>query len=138
MARLVAQDNFPLPVIEELRQFGHDIVTVPADGVSRDALAANAALPRSPDARRRVWLTLDPDQSAGAHRAAPNHSGIVAVRPGKTYAGLAQRIHDALKAHARISRQLVIVDGAADGAGAAVETPRKPRRRPRAAGITQE
>ncbi len=77
MARLVAQDDFPLPVIEELRQLGHDIVTVPADGMSRGAL----------------------------------------------------------KAHARISRQLVVVDGAA---GAVVETPRKPRRRRRAAGITQE
>jgi hypothetical protein len=129
MARLVARDDFPLPVIEELRLLGHDIVTVPAEGVSRDV---------SPGAKPRVWLTLDPDQSAGAHRAAPAHSGIVAVKPGKTYAGLAQRIHDALKAHARISRQLVVVDGAADDAGAAVETPNKPRRRRPAAGIAQE
>jgi hypothetical protein len=130
MAKLIARDDFPLPVIEELRRFGHDVVTVPS-GALRSAPLDPAAPLRSPDARRRIWLSLDPDQSASAHRAAPGHSGIVSVKPGKNYAGLAQRIHDALKAHARISRQLILVDGEAEAPVPASppETTRKTRRR---------
>jgi len=29
MARLYADENFPLPVVEELRQLGHDVLTMP-------------------------------------------------------------------------------------------------------------
>jgi len=132
VAKLVARDDFPLSVIEELRRFGHDVVTVPDDGAARGMpLSLSPAPPRSPDARRRIWLSLDPDRSADAHRAAPDHSGIVAVKPGKNYAGLAQRIHDTLKAHARISRQLILLDGEEEASNPAspAETTRKMRRR---------
>ena len=28
MSRLLADENFPLPVVEELRRLGHDVLTV--------------------------------------------------------------------------------------------------------------
>jgi uncharacterized protein DUF5615 len=28
MARLYADENFPLPVVEELRRLGHDVLTI--------------------------------------------------------------------------------------------------------------
>ena len=32
MARLYADENFPLPVVEELRQLGHDVLTIQESG----------------------------------------------------------------------------------------------------------
>src|SRR5215468_7097863 len=32
MAKLYANENFPLPVVEELRRFGHDVVTTYESG----------------------------------------------------------------------------------------------------------
>ena len=32
MARLYANENFPLPVVEGLRQFGHDVITIQETG----------------------------------------------------------------------------------------------------------
>jgi hypothetical protein len=41
MARLYANENFPLPVVMELRRLGHDVLTV------RDSGKANRAVPDS-------------------------------------------------------------------------------------------
>jgi len=32
MARLYANENFPLPVVEELRRLGHDVLTIQETG----------------------------------------------------------------------------------------------------------
>ena len=32
MSRFLADDNFPLPVVEELRRLGHDVVTIQEAG----------------------------------------------------------------------------------------------------------
>jgi len=32
VARLYANENFPFPVVQELRRLGHDVLTVMADG----------------------------------------------------------------------------------------------------------
>ncbi len=32
MTRLYADENFPLPVVEELRRLGHDVFTIHEDG----------------------------------------------------------------------------------------------------------
>jgi hypothetical protein len=39
MARLYSNENFPLPVVQELRNFGHDVLTV------REAGNADQATP---------------------------------------------------------------------------------------------
>jgi hypothetical protein len=32
MAKLYSNENFPLPVVEELRQLGHDVLTIQETG----------------------------------------------------------------------------------------------------------
>lgn len=51
MARLYSNENFPIPVVEELRRLGHDVLTIqetgyanqeyPDDGVLNLAIADN-------------------------------------------------------------------------------------------------
>jgi hypothetical protein len=61
MARLFADENFPLPVVEALRQSGHDILAVLSF-----ARADNRAV-----------LTLNRKHFVRLHNAQVQHSGII-------------------------------------------------------------
>jgi hypothetical protein len=37
MARLYSNENFPLPVVEKLRELGHDVLTIQETGMSDQA-----------------------------------------------------------------------------------------------------
>ncbi|MFQ5668794.1 MAG: DUF5615 family PIN-like protein [Candidatus Binatia bacterium] len=39
MARLLADENFPLPVVEELRRLGHDVTTINEAGKAGQSVA---------------------------------------------------------------------------------------------------
>jgi hypothetical protein len=44
---LYADEDFPFPAVEELRQLGHDVLTAQEDGrTARGACMLNAPLPR--------------------------------------------------------------------------------------------
>jgi len=38
MARLYANENFPLPVVEELRRLGHDVLTMREAGQASESM----------------------------------------------------------------------------------------------------
>ena len=44
MSRLLADENFPLPVIEELRRLGHDVLTVQEAGRANQQFPDNEVL----------------------------------------------------------------------------------------------
>jgi predicted nuclease of predicted toxin-antitoxin system len=76
--RLLADENFPLPTIEALREAGHDIdwVRTDAPGIS-DTLVLDRA-----EAAGRILLTLDKDfwQIAIQRRTALARSGVILFR----------------------------------------------------------
>ena len=39
MARLYANENFPLPVVEELRRLGHNVLTIHETGKSGQSIS---------------------------------------------------------------------------------------------------
>jgi len=45
MARLYTNENFPRPAAEELRRFGHDVLTVQEAGLSGRAIPDAAQVP---------------------------------------------------------------------------------------------
>lgn len=45
MARFYANENFPLPVVEALRQQGHDILTILETGLAGQAMSDEAYWP---------------------------------------------------------------------------------------------
>jgi predicted nuclease of predicted toxin-antitoxin system len=55
--RLLADENFPLPTIEALRQAGHDVTWARTDAAG----AGDAALLEAAEAEERILLTLDKD-----------------------------------------------------------------------------
>ena len=76
--RLVADENFPLPTIEALRQAGHDVTWARTGCPStKDAELLDRA-----EAEGRILLTLDKDfwQIAIQRRRSLQHSGVILFR----------------------------------------------------------
>jgi hypothetical protein len=58
MAQLYANENFPLPVVEELRRLGHDVLTTYESARAGSAIPDDEVLAFSV-AEKRVLLTIN-------------------------------------------------------------------------------
>jgi hypothetical protein len=90
---LYADEDFPFPAVEGLRQLGHDVLTVQEDGrtgaLDPDVLARAHAL-------GRAILTYNRRHYERLHRQGAAHSGILSATQDPNHPELAARIHDAL------------------------------------------
>jgi predicted nuclease of predicted toxin-antitoxin system len=76
MARLYADENFPLQVIEHLRRLGHEVLTVQDDGCAGQAIADPAVLSRATE-QGRALLTLNRRDFIRLHLQNARHGGII-------------------------------------------------------------
>jgi hypothetical protein len=109
MARLYANENFPLPVVERLRELGHDVLTIHETGEAGRAMPDDAVL-NSACGQRRAVLTFNRSHFIQLHRQRPEHSGIVACTFDADFQGLAQRIHEAVGSVPDLAGQLIRVN----------------------------
>ncbi len=90
---LYADEDFPLPAVEELRRLGHDVITAQEDGQTTtpdpDVLARAHTL-------GRAILTHNRRHYERLHRQGAPHSGILSGTQDPKHTALAARIHDAL------------------------------------------
>jgi hypothetical protein len=91
--RLYADEDFPLPAVEELRRLGHDVLTAQEDG--RRATPDPDVLARA-HALGRAMLTYNRRHYERLHRQGAAHSGIVSASQDVDHAALAARIDTAL------------------------------------------
>ncbi|HXQ20576.1 MAG TPA: DUF5615 family PIN-like protein [Candidatus Acidoferrales bacterium] len=109
MARLFADENFPLPVVEELRRLGHDVVTMNDAGKAGQALTDEAVLDFA-RADNRIVLTLNRKHFVRLDATGQGHAGIIACTFDLDFTGQAQRIHAVIAAHVQLSGQLIRVN----------------------------
>jgi hypothetical protein len=108
MADLLADENFSLRVVRELRKLGHDVLT------SREAGLANRGA-GDPDifeaavAAGRTILTNDRRDYVRIHMRQPRHAGIVICTYDPDAGRLARRIHAAISAHVSLAGMLIRV-----------------------------
>src|SRR5437773_7790752 len=95
MARLYANENFPLPVVEELRRLGHDAVTVQETGKAEQSWPDEEVLAFAYN-ERRILLTINRKHFVRLHTQGATHAGIVACTLDADFLGQAERIHAAL------------------------------------------
>jgi hypothetical protein len=109
MARLYSNENFPLPVVEELRHLGHDVLTVYETGKAGQSVSDDAVL-KFACAEGRALLTFNRKHFIRLHRQKPDHSGIVVCTVDPDFAGLARRIHSAIESSGQLARKLIRVN----------------------------
>jgi predicted nuclease of predicted toxin-antitoxin system len=97
MAGFYADENFPRPVVEQLRRLGLDVLTMYEDGKANQSLTDEEVLAIANDKQRTI-LTLNRRHFIQLHRQQSNHNGIIVCTFDPDFIGQAQRIADALKA----------------------------------------
>ena len=106
MADLYANENFPLPAVEYLRELGHDVLT------SQESGRANI---REPDdqvlqfaiSQTRAVVTLNRRDFIKLHRNNKPHAGIVVCTQDSDFQALADRIDREIRNHTSLSNQLI-------------------------------
>ncbi len=98
MARLYADENFPLPVVENLRELGHDILTLQEAGYAGQAVPDETVLEYACREGRSL-LTLNRRHFIYLHRESSKHTGIIVCSFDPNFVGQASRIHAALESY---------------------------------------
>jgi predicted nuclease of predicted toxin-antitoxin system len=95
MARLYSNENFPFPVVEELRRLGHDVLTVQDTGKAKQNFSDEAVLAFA-TAENRSVLTINRKHFIRLHLRGSEHAGIVVCTFDPEFTQQARRIHQAL------------------------------------------
>ena len=109
MARLFADENFPLPVVEELRRLGHDVLTIQEAGMANQQVSDDALL-RFASSQNRALLSLNRRHFIRLHNAGAKHSGIIPCTFDPDFVRQASRVDDVLRSSAELEGQLLRVN----------------------------
>jgi hypothetical protein len=108
MAALYSDENFPQPVVAILRQLGHDVLTIQADGKANLRYSDEAVL-RDASAYGRAVLTINRKDFRRIHQQNPDHSGIISCTYDPDFIGQARRIHDKISSISTLNGQLILI-----------------------------
>lgn len=109
MARLYSNENFPIPVVEELRLLGHDVVSIQERGRANEGTPDDEVL-RLAISEERAVLTINRKDYIRLHRKSAQHAGIIVCTYDPDYPGQAARIHSAVVALPDLHGQLIRVN----------------------------
>ncbi len=109
MARLYTNENFPLPVVEALRQLGHDVLTVQEAGNAGQAIPDEEVLAFA-RSHQRALVTLNRKHFLRLHQQLPDHEGIVVCTFDPDFPGQASRLHQALQGQEPLARKVIRVN----------------------------
>ncbi len=109
MARFYTNENFLLPVVVELRQLGHDVLT------AREAGNANRRIPDDQvvsfaNSVGRVILTLNRRHFVREHTRSQAHAGIIVCTSDMDFISQATRIDATVHAYESFTRKLIRVN----------------------------
>jgi len=106
VARLYADENFPLPVVEELRAWGHDVLTIHETGKSGQGVTDDDVFDAALTDQRAV-LTLNRKHFMQLHRKRSGHAGVVVCTVDSNFVALARRIHAAISVDTDLAGKLI-------------------------------
>ncbi len=109
MADCYANENFPLPVVEALRELGHNLLTTYESGKAGQAIPDEEVLAFA-IGESRIVLTLNRRHFIRLHQTTPNHSDIIVCTYDPDFEALADRLHKALEAYADWGGRLIRVN----------------------------
>jgi len=107
--QLYADEDFPLPVVEALRQKGYDLLTAYESGKANQSIADQDVLAFA-TAQGRTLITLNRRHFIRLHTISADHAGIIVCSADTDFEALAQRIDSAIQAQPQLTRQLLRVN----------------------------
>jgi len=108
MAQLYADENFSYPVVQELRQLGHDVLTVQEAGQGNQGISDPDVLAFAISQQRAV-VTFNHRDFSRLHRQVVPHQGIISCTRDDDITALAARIHQAIIGCANLESQFLRV-----------------------------
>ena len=106
MVYLYVDEQFPLLVVQMLRDFGHNVLTVQQAENWGDSDAEVLAFAVE---NKRTVLTLNRRHFIKLPLEKPNHYGIIVCSEDRDLNGLAQRINDAITKEKSLENKLIRV-----------------------------
>lgn len=108
MARLYSNENFPVPVVEELRLLGHDVLTSHEADKSNAGIEDDEVLAYAVSLDRAV-ITHNRNHFKKLHNSTGNHKGIVICSVDRDFTALAHRIHEKIKDRKKLDKILISI-----------------------------
>ena len=108
MARLLADENFPLPVVSALRQLRHDVLTLQEADMANQSIDDEVVLAFAHNDGRAV-LTINRKHFVRLHNAGLEHSGVIVCTFDPDFERQAGRIDAALESQ-ELAGQLIRVN----------------------------
>ena len=109
MARLYADEQYPLPVVDLLRALGHDVLTVQEAGKAGLGIPDEEVLAYATSNERAV-LTFDRRDFMRLHHLQSEHAGIIACKNDRNWERLATGIHQAISTAETLRNRLIRVN----------------------------
>jgi predicted nuclease of predicted toxin-antitoxin system len=106
MARLYADENFPLPIVELLRNAGHNVLTTEDAGNSGLGIPDEDVLEFAVREERTV-LTRNWDDFRRLHRSQPDHFGIIICKEDLNIERQATLIIEAILSEGNLRNKLI-------------------------------
>jgi hypothetical protein len=106
MAQLYADEDFSAPVIQRLRQLGHDILTPYEAGQAGQGIT-DAAVVAFATAGGRAVVTFNRRHFIRLHTEVSSHAGIIVCTRDDDVVALADRIHHQLQRTLTLQGQLL-------------------------------
>ena len=108
--RFYANENFPRPAVDRLRQLGHDVIMTRDLGGSNRGLSDSEVLAFA-SADNRTVITFNRKDFVHLHRKTKSaHSGIVVCTEDLNYESLADRIHTEVESLSTLSGHLIKIN----------------------------
>lgn len=105
MALLYVDEDFSYPVVQRLRQLGHDLLTAHEAGQAGQGITDEAVLAFA-TAAGRALVTFNRRHFIRLHAEASSHAGIIVCTRDDDVLGLADRIHQQLQKVPTLQDQL--------------------------------
>ncbi len=106
MIRLYADEQFPFPVVQRLRQLGYDILTAQESGQANQKIPDDQVLSFA-TANQRAVITQNRRDFIRLHQQGPTHAGIVVCSKNLDWEAFAAAIHQGLADRETVTGELI-------------------------------
>jgi predicted nuclease of predicted toxin-antitoxin system len=106
MASLYADEDFPLPVVVDLRNSGHDVLTAHEAGQANQGIPDPKVLAFAIN-QSRALLTRNRWDFVRLHKQVQLHCGIIVCSKDPDFPAQSRKIHQSLLNHPVLDNQLI-------------------------------